>query len=84
MRLLGHAPFASQFPRTPVQFPQAVENRTPDTEFGIGAELHVFRLVELADRVNQADYNCRATEKAASFSSFTVSDATFTWNLNRQ
>jgi uncharacterized caspase-like protein len=36
------------------------------------------------DRVDQAGYNCRPSEKPASFSSFSVADDTFTWDLNRQ
>jgi uncharacterized membrane protein len=35
------------------------------------------------DRVNHPGDNCRSSEKTASFSSFTVSDETFTWDLNR-
>jgi uncharacterized caspase-like protein len=35
------------------------------------------------DRVNRDGYNCRSSEKPASFSSFNVSDETFTWDLNR-
>jgi uncharacterized membrane protein len=35
------------------------------------------------DRVNNDGYNCRSSEKQASFSSFTVTDETFTWDLKR-
>lgn len=34
------------------------------------------------DRVNRDGYVCQAAEKAVQFSSFSVSDLTFTWDLN--
>jgi uncharacterized caspase-like protein len=34
------------------------------------------------DRVNREDYNCHSPEKTVTFSAFSVSDPTFTWNLN--
>ena len=48
--------FAPQVSRTPIHFPQAIQNRTPDTKFGIRAELNMLVVIVLVQGVDQAHH----------------------------
>jgi hypothetical protein len=55
-RLFDGAPFAPQLARAPVQRAQTVQDRTPNTELGIAAELDLLGGVEFGKGIHQANH----------------------------
>ena len=55
-RLLDGAALAAQLARAPVQGSETVQNRAPDTELGVAAELHLLGRIELGKGVHQTHH----------------------------
>ena len=57
MRFFDFARLAPQLARSPIHFAQAVENRSPDAELGIRAELHMLGEIKLVERIDQPNHS---------------------------